>query len=86
MGSQITGLDAEVDLASIDKVDVRNELCQFTLFGGLEADFQKLGPYCNRRLPHYLKTSKSMIGPADPVCPYQMSRPGGCVPVGGVTV
>ena len=43
----MTGLEAELDLASIDKVDVRNELRRFTLLGVLEADVQKLGPYLN---------------------------------------
>ena len=41
------GLEAEVDLASIDKVDVRNELRRFTLLWVLDATIQKLGPYLN---------------------------------------
>ena len=48
----MTGLEAELDLASIDKVDVRNELRRFTLLWVLEVDFQEFGPYCNRRLPY----------------------------------
>ena len=43
----MTGLEAELDLASIDKVDVRNELRRFTLLWVLEVDFQKFGPYLN---------------------------------------
>ena len=45
----MTGLDAELDLASIDKIDVRNELRRFTVFWMLETDFQNFCPYCDRR-------------------------------------
>ena len=47
VGSQMRDLEAELDLASIDKVDVRNELRRFTLLWVPEADFQKFGPYLN---------------------------------------
>ena len=43
----MTGPEADLDLASNDKVDVRNELRRFTLLWVLEVDFQKLGPYLN---------------------------------------
>ena len=36
-------LEAELDLASIDKVDVHKELRRFTVLLAPEADFQKLG-------------------------------------------
>ena len=46
----MTGLEAELDLVSIDKVDVRNELRRFTLLWVLEVDFQKFGPYCKPKV------------------------------------
>ena len=46
----MSGLEAELDLASIDKVDVRNELRRFTLLWVLEVDFQKFGPYCKPKV------------------------------------
>ena len=38
-------IDAELDLAPIDKVDVRNELRRFTVLPAIEADFQKFASY-----------------------------------------
>ena len=55
-GSQMDYLEAELDLASIDKVDVRNELRRFTVFPATGTDFDFLAPYCNRRLLHYYIT------------------------------
>ena len=52
-GSQMDYLEAELDLASISKVDVRNELYLFTVFLATGTDFDVLAPYCNRRLLHY---------------------------------
>ena len=46
-GSQIDYLEAELDLASIDKVDVRNELRRFTVFPATGTDFYFLAPYSN---------------------------------------
>ena len=43
----MTGLETELDLASIVKVDVRNELRRFTLLWVLQADSQKIDPYLN---------------------------------------
>ena len=37
-GSQMDYLEAELDLASIDKVDVRNELRRFTVFPATGTD------------------------------------------------
>ena len=39
--------EAELDLASIDKVDVRNELRRSTVFPATGTDFQMLAPYSN---------------------------------------
>ena len=47
-------LEAELDLASIDKVDVRNELRRFTMLWEAGADLQNFGPYLN--LCMYAKT------------------------------
>ena len=46
-GSQMRGLEAQLDLASIDKVDVRNELRRFTVLPATEADFQNFASYSN---------------------------------------
>ena len=40
-------IDAELDLAPIDKVDVRNELRRFTVLPAIEADFQNFASYSN---------------------------------------
>ena len=64
-------IDAELDLAPIDKVDVRNELRRFTVFPATEADFQNFASYCNRRLPHYYITV-FQAGPTRP----DPARPG----------
>ena len=40
-------LEAELDVASIDKVDVRNELRRFTMLPMSQGDFHFLGPYSN---------------------------------------
>ena len=37
----MTGLEAELDLASIDKVDVHSEIRRLAAFWASEADFQK---------------------------------------------
>ena len=66
----MTGLEAELDLASIDKVDVRNELRRFTLLRVLAADFQKLGPYCKPKVcPITIRSSRWGYGPARPARP-----------------
>ena len=46
-GSQMDDLEAELDLASIDKLDARNEFCRFTVFPATGTDFQFLAPYSN---------------------------------------
>ena len=46
-GSQMDYLEAELDLASIDKLDVRNELRRFTVFPATGTDFEVLVPYSN---------------------------------------
>ena len=38
-------IDAELDLAPIDKVDVRNELRRFTVLPATEPDFQNFASY-----------------------------------------
>ena len=38
-------IDAELDLAPIDKIDVRNELRRFTVLPATEADFQNFASY-----------------------------------------
>ena len=40
-------LEAELDLASIDKLDVRNELRRSTVFPATGTDFEFLAPYSN---------------------------------------
>ena len=40
-------LEAELDLASIDTVDIRNELRRFTVFPATGTDFGFLAPYSN---------------------------------------
>ena len=39
--------EAELHLASIDKIDERNELRRFTVFPATETDFEVLTPYSN---------------------------------------
>ena len=51
MGSQMRDLEAELDFASIEKVDVRNELRPFTMLWEAGTDLQNLSPYCNQSLP-----------------------------------
>ena len=46
-GSQMGYIDVELDLAPIDKVDVRNELRRFTVLPATEADFQNFASYSN---------------------------------------
>ena len=46
-GSQMDYLEAELDLASIDKLDVRNEVRRFTVFPATGTDFEFLAPYSN---------------------------------------
>ena len=46
-GSQMDYLEAELDLASIDKLDVRNELGRCTVFPETGTDFAFLAPYSN---------------------------------------
>ena len=46
-GSQMGYIDAELDLAPIDKVDVRNELRPFTVLRAPEANFPNFASYCN---------------------------------------
>ena len=46
-GSQMGYIDAELDLAPIDKVDVRNELRRFTVLPATEPDFQNFASYSN---------------------------------------
>ena len=59
-------LRAELDFAAIDTIDVLNKLRRLTMVGTIEVDFPKFASYCNRMLPQYYKTLKSMIGPAGP--------------------
>ena len=40
-------LKVDLDLASIDTFDVRNELRRFTVFPAAGADFQSFAPYSN---------------------------------------
>ena len=74
-------LEAELDLASIDKVDVRNELRRFTVFPATGTDFEFLAPYCNRRLLHYYITvfcgDPTRHDPTVTVCHARMSRSNG---------
>ena len=46
-GFQMDCLEAELDLASIDKVDVRNELRRFMIFSATGTDFEFFAPYSN---------------------------------------
>ena len=49
-GSQMDYVEAKLDLASIDKVDVRNELRRFTVFSVTGTDFGVFAPYSNLRV------------------------------------
>ena len=40
-------LEAELDLPSIDKFDVRNEFRRFTVFPVIGTDFEVFAPYSN---------------------------------------
>ena len=55
-------IDAELDLAPIDKVDVRNELRRFTVLPATEADFQNFASYsasvCSSPFPGVLLVEK----------------------------
>ena len=68
------GLEAELDFAPIDKVDVRNELRRFTMLPAIEADFQKIASYCNRRLPNYYIVRVIVNRPAGPAGRHALSR------------
>ena len=46
-GSQMDYQEAELDLASIDKLDVRNELLRFTVFPATGTDFDFLALHSN---------------------------------------
>ena len=76
VGSQMRDLEAELDLASIDKVDVRNELRRFTMLWEAGADLQNFGPYLN--LCMYAKTCDR---PAVSFChaPVKPKKPSVCI-------
>ena len=47
MDLQMGYVGAELDLGPIDKVDVRNELRQFTILSASEVDIEKFASYSN---------------------------------------
>ena len=49
-GSQMGGLEAELDLGSTDKVDVRIELRRLTVMWASEIDVPNFGSYCKPKV------------------------------------
>ena len=68
MWSQMSGLEAEWDLASIEKVDVRKKLRRFTVLLALEANVPKFCSYNLLFKPLYDPEKVWSAGPAVSIC------------------